>query len=93
MGGLVALLDAAPGDELAEPINLGSPDEITIADFAQLIIDRTGSTSSIELRELPTDDPKIRRPDITRANELLGWWPAVGLVDGLDRTVHAFRRS
>jgi dTDP-glucose 4,6-dehydratase len=77
------------GDEL--PINLGNPQEVTVLELAETIIRLTGSKSGIEHRELPVDDPKQRRPDITRARELLGWQPEVTLEDGLGRTLEYFR--
>ena len=85
--GIVALMDAGP----AEPVNLGNPDERTIAELAQLVLDATGSSSAIEHLPLPVDDPKVRCPDIARARELLGWEPTVALEDGLARTVDWFR--
>ena len=84
--GIMALVEAGP----AEPVNLGNPDERTIAELAQLVLEATGSTSPIEHRPLPIDDPKVRCPDIGRARELLGWQPEVALEDGLARTVGWF---
>jgi dTDP-glucose 4,6-dehydratase len=85
--GVLAALDR--GDEL--PVNLGNPHEVTVLKLAEIIIRLAGSTSSIEHRELPMDDPRQRRPDISRAKELLGWEPEVGLEDGLGRTLEYFR--
>jgi dTDP-glucose 4,6-dehydratase len=85
--GVLAALDG--GDEL--PVNLGNPHEVTVLELAEIIIRLAGSTSSIEHRELPADDPRQRRPDISRAKELLGWQPEVGLEDGLGRTLEYFR--
>ena len=85
-GVLVALERA---DEL--PVNLGNPEEVTVLELAQKIVRLAGSTSTIEFRELPVDDPKQRRPDITRARSLLGWEPKVALEDGLGRTLEYFR--
>lgn len=76
------------GDHL--PINLGNPNEITILEFAQRIRSLTGSDSEIEFQPLPEDDPKLRRPDITRARTLLQWEPLVGLDEGLARTIQYF---
>ncbi len=73
------------------PVNLGNPAEMTIRDFAQRIQRLTGSNSGIEFRELPEDDPKQRRPDITKAGKVLGWTPQVGLEDGLRQTVEYFQ--
>jgi dTDP-glucose 4,6-dehydratase len=85
--GVLAALDG--GDEL--PVNLGNPHEVTVLELAEIIIRLAGSTSSIEHRELPADDPRQRRPDISRAKSLLGWQPEVGLEDGLGRTLEYFR--
>ncbi len=86
--GVLATLEK--GDEL--PVNLGNPNEVTVLELAQIIIRLAGSSSPIELRPLPVDDPKQRRPDITRARKLLGWQPEVALEDGLVRTLEYFRR-
>ncbi len=74
-----------------DPVNIGNPTEFTIADFARLIIKLTGSQSTLVHKPLPVDDPKQRRPDITRARQLLGWEPKVDLEDGLWRTIEFFR--
>jgi dTDP-glucose 4,6-dehydratase len=73
------------------PVNIGNPDEITILDFAQEIIRLTGTDQKIVFRELPENDPKQRRPDIRRAQEVLGWAPKVGRAEGLERTYAYFR--
>jgi UDP-glucuronate decarboxylase len=73
------------------PVNLGNPAEMPMVDLAQKIIAITGSKSTIEYRPLPDDDPTQRQPDITLARERLGWEPAVGLDEGLQRTVEYFR--
>jgi len=85
--GVLAVLEK--GDEL--PTNLGNPHEVTMIELAETIIRVSGSESHIEHRDLPVDDPKQRRPDITRARTLLGWEPHVGLEDGLKRTLEYFR--
>ena len=69
------------------PVNVGNPDEFTLLELAQAVIEVTGSRSEIIHEALPTDDPQQRRPDIARARELLGWEPKVGLMDGLQRTI------
>ena len=69
------------------PVNIGNPDEFTLLELAEVVIDVTGSKSEIVHEALPTDDPKQRRPDITRASELLGWQPEVSLREGLERTI------
>jgi len=74
-----------------DPINIGNPQEMTIEQIARLIIEMTGSKSKIVYRPLPTDDPKVRQPDITRARTLLGWEPKVSLEQGLGRTIEYFR--
>ena len=73
------------------PVNLGNPGEMTILQFAEKIRAMTGSASKIEFRELPEDDPKQRKPDISKARALLGWSPKVELYDGLRRTVDYFQ--
>jgi len=85
--GVLAALDR--GDE--QPVNLGNPEEVSMLELAQTIIRLAGSQSKIDHRDLPVDDPKQRRPDITRARNLLGWQPEVGLEDGLRRTLEYFR--
>ena len=74
-----------------DPINIGNPREMTIKEIAETIITMTGSTSKIVYRPLPTDDPKQRRPDITRARTLLNWEPKVQLEEGLVKTIEYFR--
>ena len=73
------------------PVNIGNPDEITIKEFAEEIIKLTGTTQKIIYKELPTDDPKQRKPDITRAKEILGWTPKVNRADGLKITYEYFK--
>jgi dTDP-glucose 4,6-dehydratase len=81
--GIVAMLDSdEPG-----PINLGNPDEMSVRQIADLIRELVGSTSAIELRPLPQDDPTRRRPDIGKAHELLGWSPKVSVRMGISRTI------
>jgi UDP-glucuronate decarboxylase len=87
--GLMRLMDS--GDEVTGPINLGNPGEFTMLELAERVLALTGSRSPIVHRELPTDDPKQRRPNITRAQEQLGWEPWVPLAEGLERTVEHFR--
>jgi UDP-glucuronate decarboxylase len=77
-------------DDVTGPVNLGNPTEFTILQLAENIIDLTGSSSRIEHKPLPPDDPRQRQPDITRARELLGWDPVVRLRDGLVNTVRYF---
>jgi len=77
-------------DEQIGPINLGNPAEFTIAQLAALVLELTGSESTLVRRPLPPDDPVRRRPDITRARALLGWEPTVQLRQGLERTIAYF---
>ncbi len=74
-----------------EPVNIGNPTELTILDFARFILEATGGDSSIEFQPLPADDPKQRKPDISKARRVLGWEPHVDLRDGLARTIQYFR--
>ena len=85
--GLVALLDSGEHD----PVNLGNPNEFTILELAEIVLDVTGSSSTIEHHPLPTDDPAQRKPDITRARQILGWEPHVDLRTGIEKTVEYFR--
>ncbi|MEY2785174.1 MAG: hypothetical protein RL277_1384 [Planctomycetota bacterium] len=73
------------------PVNIGNPREMTILQFAEAVRQAVGSTSPIDFRPLPVDDPKIRQPDITRARAILGWEPKVSLEEGLQRTLAYFR--
>jgi dTDP-glucose 4,6-dehydratase len=73
------------------PTNIGNPNEMTVLQFAEEIRKLTGTSAPIEFRPLPEDDPKIRRPDITKAKQLLGWEPVVPLAEGLQRTIEYFR--
>jgi dTDP-glucose 4,6-dehydratase len=85
--GIVKMIDSAePG-----PVNLGNPEEFTIGDFARLVLQITGSSSQIEYRPLPTDDPTRRRPVITRARERLGWQPEVSVAEGVTKMVEWLR--
>ena len=74
------------------PVNVGNPDEHTILEFAEKVLKIIGSDSQIVFKELPVDDPKVRRPDISRAKDVLGWEPVVGLEDGLERTLKYFQQ-
>ncbi|MFH1511064.1 MAG: GDP-mannose 4,6-dehydratase [Candidatus Woesearchaeota archaeon] len=79
--------------DVTEPVNIGNPQEMTLLDLAKTIIKVTSSTSEIVFKPLPVDDPKVRRPDITKARTELGWEPKKKLEEGLLRTVEAFRNS
>ncbi len=76
-----------------DPVNIGNPREMTVEEIARTIIRMTGSKSQIVYKPLPTDDPKVRQPDITRARTLLGWEPKVSLEEGLSKTVEYFRKK
>lgn len=73
------------------PVNLGNPAELTVLDIAKKVVSATNSPSAIEHLPLPVDDPRVRRPDITRANKLFGWEPKIDLDEGLRRTITYFR--
>jgi UDP-glucuronate decarboxylase len=87
--GMIRMMNA--GDQLVGPLNLGNPDEFTIKQLAELVIELTGSTSELVNRPLPGDDPQRRQPDISLAREQLGWSPTVKLREGLARTIEWFR--
>ena len=87
--GIVRMMDGP--DDFVGPVNLGNPDEFTIRQLAEMIIEMTGSRSSLVHRPLPADDPVQRQPDITQATERLGWAPTVPLRQGLERTIEYFR--
>jgi len=87
--GLVRLMES----DFPGPVNIGNPDEMTISAFAGFILDRIDSKSSIVHRELPEDDPKVRKPDISLAIEKLGWKPVVGLERGIDKTITYFKEK
>ncbi len=77
----------------SEPVNLGNEEEVTILQFAREVVEITGSQSEIIFQPLPQDDPKVRRPDITKARNLLGWEPRVSRLEGLKQTVPYFQTS
>ena len=81
--GLVTLAES----HVHEPVNLGNPDEFTLLELAEAVIDVTESRAEIVFEALPTDDPQVRQPDITRAREWLAWQPEVELRDGLRLTI------
>ncbi len=83
--GIIAL--AQSGYHL--PVNIGNPDEFTLLELAKTVIEVTGSRSEIVFEALPTDDPKVRQPDISLAREILGWEPTITLREGLQRTIEA----
>jgi dTDP-glucose 4,6-dehydratase len=82
--GLILLAES--GEHL--PVNIGNPQEFTLLELAEKVLQVWGGTSEILFEALPTDDPKVRQPDITRARQLLGWEPEISLDEGL-RRLHA----
>lgn len=86
--GLVRLMNV---ENLHEPVNLGNPGEFTIKQLAEEVIKTVGSSSGFTFQPLPADDPRQRKPDITRAQNMLGWNPTIALREGLKRTVEDFR--
>jgi len=89
--GLVRLLLAPDSEAIHFPVNIGNPHELTVREIAETVIALTGSSSKIVFEPLPEDDPKVRRPDITRARNLLDWNPGISLEEGLARTIDYFR--
>ena len=89
--GIVRLLMLDPA--FHEPVNIGNPSEMTVLEMAELIKELTGSSSDIKFTERPVDDPSVRRPDIARAQKLLGWSPTVDVREGLSRTIDWFRSN
>ncbi len=81
--GLIALAESGHHN----PVNIGNPDEFTLLELANTVIEVTGSRSEIVYEALPTDDPQVRQPDITLAREILGWEPKISLREGLERTI------
>ncbi len=88
--GLILMMKS--NDQISGPINLGNPDECTIIDLAQKILKITRSDSKIIFKKLPIDDPKKRKPDIELAKKELNWKPSITLDEGLDKTIHFFRK-
>jgi UDP-glucuronate decarboxylase len=86
--GLIAMMDTAP--EITGPVNLGCREEMAMRDLAELVIKLIGSRSKVVYRPLPTDDPRQRQPDLTKARALLDWRPRVGLEHGLTQTIAYF---
>ncbi len=87
--GILKLIDSS----VHEPVNLGNPDEFTILELAKKIIKLTKSKSKIAFEALPADDPKVRRPDISKAKKLLDWQPKVGIDEGLIKTIDYFKEK
>jgi dTDP-glucose 4,6-dehydratase len=91
--GVIRLLMAPSTEDVHYPVNVGNPHEVTVFQIAEKIIELTGSESRVVYAPLPEDDPKVRRPDISRAQALLGWNPVIPLKEGLSRTIEYFRRK
>jgi UDP-glucuronate decarboxylase len=91
IAGFIRLMDAP--DTVTGPINIGNPGEFTIRQLAEIVIEMTGSRSEIVQMPLPQDDPTQRRPDISKAQELLGWEPTIPLREGLGRTIAYFEKK
>ncbi len=89
IAGIYKLLNS----DINEPVNIGNPVEFTIIDLAKEIIRLTGSKSKIVYKDLPTDDPQVRKPDITKAENCLNWEPKVNISDGLKKTLEYFRKN
>ena len=87
--GMIRLMDT--GDDVTGPINVGNPGEFTMIELAENVLRLTGSKSKLVRMPLPSDDPKQRKPDITKAKNVLGWEPKVNLEDGLKETIAYFR--
>ena len=87
--GMVRMMSTGP--DVTGPINLGNPKERTIGELAEIVVRMVGSASKVVFRDLPVDDPKMRRPDIERAKDILGWVPRVSLEEGLEKTIAYFK--
>jgi dTDP-glucose 4,6-dehydratase len=87
--GIVALAES----DVHEPVNIGNPNEMTLLEMAQTVVELTESRSEIVFEALPVDDPQVRQPDITRARDLLGWEPKVSLREGLPKTIDHFTEN
>ena len=81
--GIIALAESG----YHQPVNVGNPNEFTLLELAEAVIEVTGSKSEIVFEALPTDDPQVRQPDISLAREVLGWEPEISLREGLQRTI------
>ncbi len=88
--GLVALNEAS---DVHDPVNIGNPNEMSLLEMAELVVELTGSSAEVVFEPLPEDDPQVRQPDITRARQLLGWEPEVGLREGLVETIEQYAKS
>jgi len=89
VNGLISLMESG----YHEPVNIGNPNEMTVKEFALEVIRLSESSSSLTHKDLPVDDPKVRKPDISTANRILNWNPEILLEDGLKKTIEYFRRT
>ena len=89
--GIIRMMESAPG--IVGPVNLGNPDEFTIEELADKVLEKTGGKSSVIYKPLPQDDPMQRCPDISLAKELLGWQPKISLDRGLDKAIAYFSKA
>lgn len=87
--GIIRLLES----DCVMPINIGNPNEMTVKQLGELVIELTGSRSELVYKDLPVDDPRVRQPDITQAKTKLGWEPKVGLREGLEKTIEYFKKT
>lgn len=91
IAGMMALM--ASDDSIVGPVNIGNPGEFTMIELAEKVIEFTKTSSKIVFQDLPQDDPRQRKPDITQAKRLLGWEPTFDLDEGLKRTIRYFENS
>lgn len=91
VNGLIKLMETP--DSITGPVNIGNPDEFSIKELAEMIIDITGSKSKITFEPLPVDDPTQRKPDIIKAKEMLNWEPKIKLEEGLIKTIDYFKKT
>ena len=92
-GGIIALMEMENSSDADIPFNIGNPEERTVSDLAKKVLALTGSSSPIVIRDLPTDDPHVRCPNIGRAKSILGWQPEVSIDQGLEMTIEYFRKG
>ncbi|MBZ0258835.1 GDP-mannose 4,6-dehydratase, partial [bacterium] len=85
--GIIRLLES----DIPTPVNIGNPNEMTVKQLAEKVLELTGSSSEIVYKDLPVDDPKVRQPDISKAKTELGWEPKVTLQEGLEKTIAYFK--
>ena len=89
--GLVRLMET--GDDVTGPVNIGNPNEFSMVELAQLVIEKVDTAAGTVFAPLPSDDPRQRQPDIKRARTLLKWEPCVSLAEGLERTIEYFKQK